>query len=339
MRDRNLLPLLNKTVFLVLATIVLSACERPPVDTVQRGYRGVGKVQNYNPRTFEELAAVNQAPASLPPVDASGPKASEVFQNVTVLGDLSVGQFTRLMLSITEWVAPPEQGCNYCHNPADLASDEIYTKDVARAMLNMTISTNQNWQAHVGDTGVTCYTCHRGNAIPENVWTNSPAPAHAKGIAHAMQNSGSQTVGLTSLPFDPLTPFLEAENDIRVVSTTALPDGNRKNIKQTEWTYALMMHFSDALGVNCTYCHNSRSFVSWDQSPPERTTAWNAIRHVRELNGVIDSVAGIMPPDRKGPMGDPYKVNCKTCHQGVYRPLFGAKMAKNYPGLEGSGSE
>ena len=29
------------------------------------------------------------------------------------------------------------------------------------------------------------------------------------------------------------------------------------------------------------------------------------------------------------------KVNCATCHQGVYKPLYGAAMAKDYPELQG----
>ena len=37
---------------------------------------------------------------------------------------------------------------------------------------------------------------------------------------------------------------------------------NRSSLKQTEHTYGLMMHMSDSLGVNCTYCHNTRSFAS-----------------------------------------------------------------------------
>ena len=36
---------------------------------------------------------------------------------------------------------------------------------------------------------------------------------------------------------------------------------------------------------------------------------------------------------RKGPLGDPLKVSCKTCHQGAYRPLYGAQMLKDYPSL------
>jgi hypothetical protein len=88
-----------------------------------------------------------------------------------------------------------------------------------------------------------------------------------------------------------------------------------------------------ALGVNCTYCHNSRSFYSWDQSAPQRTTAWYAIRHVREMNNEYVNPREILPNSRKGPLGDPYKIYCTTCHQGAYKPLYGAPMLKDYPSL------
>ena len=39
---------------------------------------------------------------------------------------------------ITRWDADGGKGCNYCHNPANLASDEKYTKVVARRMIQMT---------------------------------------------------------------------------------------------------------------------------------------------------------------------------------------------------------
>ena len=52
---------------------------------------------------------------STPTPAASAP--SHAYQNVQVLGDLSTDQFNHLMASITQWVAPPAQGCNYCHNP------------------------------------------------------------------------------------------------------------------------------------------------------------------------------------------------------------------------------
>jgi photosynthetic reaction center cytochrome c subunit len=198
----------------------------------------------------------------------------------------------------------------------------------------MTQDTNANWKDHVADTGVTCYTCHRGQPVPEYVWVTDPGPRQASGLAPTGQNTAAKSVAYSSLPYDPFTPYLMQDNDIRVIGQTVLPQGNRKSIKQAEWTYGLMMHMSQALGVNCTYCHNSRSFYSWDQSAPQRTTAWYAIRHVREMNNeYVNPIAEILPNSRKGPLGDPYKIYCTTCHQGAYKPLYGAPMLKDYPSL------
>ena len=132
----------------------------------------------------------------------------------------------------------------------------------------------------MGDTGVTCYTCHRGKHIPEYVWTRDPGPPQAGGMARAGtgQNRAGYNVGLASLPSDPFTAFLENDTEVSVIGHTALPVGNTdRDVVDTEWTYALMIHFSNALGVNCTHCHNSRSFFAWDQSAPERVQAWHAL--------------------------------------------------------------
>ena len=315
------------------ATLLLGGCDHPPVDSVQRGYRGTGMEVVVNPRTLADQVQANLPPAPLAAVPAVGPKAADVYQNVQLLGDLTVPQFVRVMNAITSWVSP-EQGCTYCHEGENFASDKPYTKNVARLMISMTQHTNQDWQAHVGPTGVTCYTCHRGQPVPAAVWATDPGQPHARGIASAQQNIASATVASTSLPYDPLTPFLLDDSDIRVISDTALPAGSRKSIKQTEWTYGLMIHMSESLGVNCTYCHNTRSFAEWEQSPPARLKAWHAIRHVREINhDYINVAADILPNDRKGPLGDPLKVSCETCHQGAYKPMYGARMLQDYPSL------
>ena len=68
---------------------------------------------------------------------AARPRA-QTYQNVKVLGAVSTERFNHLMAEMNQWVAPPEQGCNYCHNPENMASDEKYTKVVARRMLQMT---------------------------------------------------------------------------------------------------------------------------------------------------------------------------------------------------------
>ncbi len=319
----------------LLAATILAGCERPPVEVVQRGYRGTGMEQVVNPRTAADMVASQQAPEPIPAVPAAGPKAKDIYQNVQVLGDLSVGEFTRLMAAITEWVSP-EEGCTYCHG-SNFADDSVYTKKVARVMIAMTQNINESWgEKHVAPAGVTCYTCHRGNNVPEYVWVKDPGPAMAGMQAKTPtgQNMGSKSVAYASLPYDPFTPYLEGDTEIRMAGTTALPTGNRQSIKQTEWTYGLMMHFSQSLGVNCTYCHNSRAFAKWEQSPPTRTKAWHAIRMVRELNNeYIWETNDWLPAHRQGPAGDPQKVACNTCHQGAYRPLYGAPMLADYPNL------
>jgi len=42
------------------------------------------------------------------------------------------------------------------------------------------------------------------------------------------------------------------------------------------------------------------------------------------------------PAHRLGVLGDVAKVNCATCHQGLFKPLYGASMAKDYPELTGA---
>jgi photosynthetic reaction center cytochrome c subunit len=319
---------------LLAMLMVLAGCERPPMDVVQRGYRGTGMQVVINPRMLDESVIANTPPAAQPAMPAGGPKAGDIYQNVQILGDLGVAEFTRLMASMTEWVAP-EQGCAYCHEDGNLAADTVYTKRVARVMIAMTQRANAGWQPHVGKTGVTCYTCHRGKNVPEYAWTADPGPARATGmVAQTDQNIAAAAVGYSSLPYDPFSTYLADEQEIRVVSATALPTGSKKNIMDTEHTYALMMHFSKSLGVNCTYCHNSQAFSSWEGSPPTKVTAWHGIRMVRELNNsFINATASELPAHRMGSMGDVPKVNCETCHQGAYKPMYGANMLEHYPNL------
>jgi photosynthetic reaction center cytochrome c subunit len=308
---------------------------RPPVQSVQEGYRGLGMVQTRDMRQYLANSAVDKLPTPIPEIPATGgPTAGEQYQNVKVLGDLPVPEFLRLMSAITAWVSP-QQGCNYCHEPTNLASDKKYTKVVARRMIQMNRDINENWKAHVANTGVTCYTCHRGGPVPMNIWFSEPG-----GDTIAGQNHPSDVTGSTSLPSDPYSAFLANDNakSIRIVSKTALPEGNRASIKQAEYTYGLMMSISKAMGVNCTYCHNSRSFFSWDQSSPRRQLAWHGIQMVRNLNMTyLGPLASVFPPNRLGPHGQVPQVSCATCHQGAPKPLMGANLVQTFPELQ-SGS-
>ncbi|WP_291297259.1 photosynthetic reaction center cytochrome PufC [Elioraea sp.] len=334
------------------AAVTFLTFERPPIETVQRGFRGTAQELVYTTRAVDRIAARNVVPEADPPVDPIGQKSSEVYENVQVLGDLDAGQFIRLMAAITAWVSP-EQGCNYCHNPENLASDEVYTKVVTRRMLQMTKAINTNWKPHVQETGVTCYTCHRGQPIPAYVWSTEPGRSSSMLASSAGQNVVSSAAGLTSLPYDPFTAFFRDALPIRVAGTTPHGPDNRASIKQTEWTYGLMMHFSQATGANCTFCHNTQNFANWNDAPPQRHSAWHGIRMVREINNTyIEPLTPLWaanrngPPERGsatmsrlGPHGDALKVNCASCHQGAHKPLLGAPMLSNYPELNAVSSQ
>jgi len=72
--------------------------------------------------------------------------------------------------------------CDHCHaaNPPgskeqfDFASDAKPEKNVARAMLRMVHSANNDYLAKINPHGqmVTCNTCHRGHTVPD---ANAPA--------------------------------------------------------------------------------------------------------------------------------------------------------------------
>jgi photosynthetic reaction center cytochrome c subunit len=177
--------------------------------------------------------------------------------------------------------------------------------------------------------------------VPANVWYK---PADRKYTENSImgdlagQNYASKSVGLSSLPFDPFTPYLLEDKPIRVNGDEALrftgAANNNKSTKQAEHTYALMIHMSQGLGVNCTTCHNTRNWQEWTNAPPQRVTAWYGIRMARDLNNAyMVPLTETFPTNRKGVHGDVAKVNCLTCHQGVQKPLYGAAMAKAYPEL------
>ena len=330
--------LLGQRAALLGLCLWLVGCERPPMESSQNGYRGTAMGQVSNPRITGPVLAAQTVPEPLPAVPSppGSPLAKDSFKNVQVLGDLPVGEFVRTMQAITNWVSP-KQGCAYCHAPGeDLSADTLYTKVVARRMLTMTRHLNVDWAQHVKQTGVTCYTCHRGEPVPQRVWFNEPGGpraggATAEGYGH---NHPSTQAGLTSLDVNVLSRYLLANEPIRTAGTQALPYGSTTTIRQTENTFGLMIHMSESLGVNCTHCHNTRSHASWAESPLTRTQAFHGIQMARDLNTTyLGPLTSVFPAQRLGPTGDVAKVNCATCHQGVNKPLNGISMLKDHPAL------
>jgi photosynthetic reaction center cytochrome c subunit len=324
---------------LLAGALLLAACERPNSD--QRGPRGLSQIQLKKPSAVAALAPLNSIPAPEEPADIESPPTSEVFVNVKVLNDISATEFSRLMQAFSTWVAP-EEGCEFCHNTDKMESDEKYPKIVARRMIEMTRKLNTDWKKHLGETGVTCWTCHRGQQVPSGDWFNGKGPMDAVTFMgnRAGQNAPAPHAGGSSLPGDPLSQYLTTGlNEIRVQSTTALPTREAPpGVKSAEWTYSLMMYMAGSLGVNCTYCHNTRAMARWDESTPQRVTAWHGIRMVREINtDFLTPLTPIFPANRLGPHGDGPKVGCATCHKGTFKPLNGVSPLTDYLALSGVG--
>jgi photosynthetic reaction center cytochrome c subunit len=192
-----------------------------PTSWFQLGYPGVAMETFDSDERLAQKVKDNVVPPSLPPASTDGPRSVDIFKNVQVLGHLSGGEMTRLMAQMTTWVAGA-QGCAYCHaplkdaagnpkrdeegyviaDPNNMHSDEVYAKVVARRMLQMTWHINSKWQPHVKKTGVTCYTCHRGNPVPKNIWFDDvPGVQEARMVGgDAGQNKPASYLGLTSLP-------------------------------------------------------------------------------------------------------------------------------------------
>ncbi len=310
---------------------LLAGCER--TEPVQRGFRGTGEVQMIKPSAVAALKDLNAIPEAEDPADPDSPMATEVFKNIQILKDEKATEVSRLMQAMSTWVAP-EEGCDFCHNPDKLESDEKYPKVVARQMLLMTREINSKWKAHVGETGVTCWTCHRGQQVPSGDWFASPGPtATANTQANfSGKNIPAPNAGNSALPYDPLSYYLAGASEVRVQASSPLTTGMHVSIKEAEKSYALMMYISQALGVNCTYCHNTRAMGRWDESMPARATAWHGIRMTRRLNnGYLIPVKSLLPDHRLSAEGDGPKVGCATCHKGTYKPLYGKSPLTDYP--------
>ncbi|MFO6465197.1 photosynthetic reaction center cytochrome PufC [Jannaschia sp. KMU-145] len=312
----------------------------------QTGPRGTGMQIAAMTRSVDPTIAeyYSEPPYEL---EAGEQTAGELYENVQVLGEVSDGNFNRLMNAMTQWVSPDE-GCTYCHvvtedGDVNYASDANYTKVVSRRMIQMTQYVNDEWYAHVNanaEVGVNCYTCHRGQPVPSEVWFRiDPVTQATEGWA-SVQNRATAMSQSTSLPSDALYRYLLEDNRITVHDLESrvpgVPgEGDYASIQDTERTYALMNYFANSLGVNCVFCHNSRAFYDAGQFTPQWATASLAIEMVRDINGTfLEPLGPVYPPERLGPVyADAPKAACKTCHKGYNKPLQGMNMTADWPEL------
>ncbi len=126
---------------------ILTAADRKRADRLPR--HGDGR-RRQPPRGGGYVAA-NVVVAPQIPLITAGPKASDVYENVQVLGDLSQAQFTRLMLAITSGCRP-SRAAPTATRPRG-SPTTLYTKRVSRWMIEMTRHINNDWQDHVKADG------------------------------------------------------------------------------------------------------------------------------------------------------------------------------------------
>ena len=322
----------------------------PTYTGVPRSAEEVGFPQQVLFHTETERTAVNQAPPSLPPVGTGGPTAGEVYKNVPVLADVGAAEFMRLQTAITAWVSPKE-GCSFCHAGADYASDAKPEKAAARVMLQMTRHLNADWSKHVAGAGVTCYTCHRGQPVPAEIWFPSTPPPRNPFLAPQDNWRESADTVRKFFPDASYAEYLYDDEPIAVQSTTVEPSGTVSSRVEAKRIYEMMMTISDGIGVNCGYCHNTRNFQSWAESTPYRWVGYDALGLVRDLNrNYLRQLATLVPQTRtlttetrlpvlparqSGPQLGNGLVLCGTCHLGITKPLNGVNMVHDYPELTG----
>ncbi|MDG4646935.1 photosynthetic reaction center cytochrome PufC [Roseibacterium sp. SDUM158017] len=316
-------------------------------DSMQTGPRGTGMhVQEFVSDLEAGDPTVSGFVTSEPVVPAAGSAmAADTMEDVPPsLANVTEENYDRLLTAMRAWTGIPD-----LLEPGN----ESYQTQVAYSMIEMTQNINQNWAAHVqanAEVGVTCYTCHRGQPVPNNVWFNTRGMDEDGWIGinenvrgwPAVQNRVTMVSNYTSLPSDYLQHYLLV-NDEGGYNPIAVHDlaSRVENlpgdplIQQTERTYAFMNYFANSLGVNCVFCHNSRAFYDPSQVTPQWATASLGIIMVQEqLEQYILPLQDVLPAERLGPIyADVPKLACRTCHQGYQQPLNGLNVIRNWPEL------
>lgn len=252
------------------------------------------------------------------------------------LADLTVENYERLVTAMREWTGIPD-----LLEPGN----DGYQTEVAYTMIEMTQNINEYWAAHVqanAEVGVTCYTCHRGQPVPDNVWFEIGAVNSATAGWPAIQNRVTMASNFTSLPSTYLEHFLLVGADggygiaqVHDLDSRVQQQPGDPLIQQTEMTYAWMNYIANSLGVNCVFCHNTRAFYDAGQVTPQWATASLGIAMVQEqLEVYILPLQDVLPEERLGPVaGDVPKLACRTCHQGEQQPLNGLNVIAAWPEL------
>ena len=323
-----------------LAAMLVSFGQPYRTESMQTGPRGIGmSVPEFNAQITQPDPTIADYVTSEPIVPKPGdPMAVDVFENVPpALEQVTAANYERLLEAMRAWTGIP-----------DLFEDpDHYQSQIGYQMIEMTQGINEDWEDHVNankQVGVVCYTCHRGEPVPSEIWFKvTPVNVVMAGWS-ANQNMVTRLSQSTSLPSDALEVYLldyevigVHDLESRVAGSPA--GGELPSIQNAERTYSFMNYIDNSLGVNCVFCHNSRAFYDVEQVTPQWATASLGIAMAQEVNNdYLLELEGLYPEDRLGPLhGDVPKAACKTCHKGYQQPMQGLNVIANWPELAGTG--
>ena len=108
----------------------------------------------------ETLSALRPNPPAIPepdPFSTEARPAGEVYENIQQYTEVPANQLRSVMQAYSTSLGV---GCDHCHEVGDWASDEIYTKTVARRMFVILAGIEE--QFFDGRQVLSCWTCHRG---------------------------------------------------------------------------------------------------------------------------------------------------------------------------------
>jgi photosynthetic reaction center cytochrome c subunit len=156
----------------MVATCVVVTCllwAGVPADSRCAGGAGSTKLANDAKAPSQSEPASGDQERALAEVrrfigDRGAEPAEKVFQHIEVLKGKPASRLPGMMRALTGLLGVR---CSHCHVPGHWDSEEKHTKQVTREQFAMQATINSRY--FHDENKVTCWTCHRGQPIPESL--------------------------------------------------------------------------------------------------------------------------------------------------------------------------
>ncbi len=171
--------------------------------------------------------------------------AEQAYPNIQILKGIPAGRVPLIMGSFDRALGVQ---CMHCHSEGGMEKDDRPTFAKARRMFQM-----RNWIAQNAKVEATCWTCHRGHAVPE-----AGPPTDASLWPAELELTAEQGAQPGSKIYKNLKFFNSTASDLK----------------------SSMLLMSASLGVGCSNCH---VVGNWDRDDkPAKDTARKMLAMVRD---------------------------------------------------------